>query len=76
MPCDYWHMTLQTHKHICPSAFCTYIPTYLFATDPSKRKSGGPKEKDKEKKEEEDPNKGEDDHPFRIGMFLYVCMYV
>lgn len=41
-------------------------------TDLSKRKSGGLKEK--EKKEEEDPNKDEDDHPFRVGACVILSL--
>lgn len=47
-------------------------PTHPRLTDPAKRKSGGTKEKEKEKKDphDDDPNKGEDDHPFRIGAWV------
>ena len=50
----------------------TIIPT----TDPAKRKSGGPKEKEKEKKDPlDDPNKGEDEHPFRLGTCVHYSFH-
>lgn len=52
-------------------------PSLTPATDPAKRKSGGPKEKEKEKKDPlDDPNKGEDEHPFRLGAFCLLRAFV
>lgn len=67
-------MIHNCHRGIDPNIHAptqTHHATPHDTTDLSKRKSGGPKEKEKDKKEEEDPNKSEDDHPFRLGALFW-----